>query len=88
MCLKNEVGRSRLPFAPSYNPPMEFSYDKIHRDLPVPKLKSRAKKIAKAGILDDYVTPIGEALLEQDDERFAFYVLEAAEWVRQVEEHW
>ena len=78
-------GREAVTFCPIFILPMKFAYDQIHEDLSIPRIKSRAKKIAKTGVLSDYVTPIGEALLQQDDERFAFYVLEAAEWIRQFE---
>ena len=33
----------------------------------------------------DYVVPIGTALMEHDEVRFAYYILEAAAWIEQWE---
>lgn len=64
---------------------MEFYYDKIHKEVKVPCQKRRARRLAKEDVLREYTVPIGQALLDHDEERFAFYILEAAQWIEEWE---
>lgn len=64
---------------------MDNNYGKIHTELTIPRHKRRANAITREDVLRDYVVPIGTALMEHDEVRFAYYILEAAAWIEQWE---
>jgi len=86
--LKNEVGQQRLPFTESRitQQIMDYPYTKIHGKLKISCHKRRAKRAAKLRHLREYIEPLLSAIYEHDDERLAFYILEAAAWLEEQEQ--